>query len=67
LFIRFYVLAHVLKFARSIPKIAESDLTHLGALPFKKVGRIRLIRSGTSIAAICLIGATAVLLGRRAA
>jgi hypothetical protein len=57
----------VLKFERSSPKIAENDLTHLGARPFKKVGRIRLIRSRTSIAAICLIGAAAILLGRGAA
>jgi hypothetical protein len=32
--------------------------------PFEKVGRILPIRSRTSIAAICLIGAAAILLDR---
>ena len=36
----FDVLTHVLNLPRSTPKIAESDLTHLGVLAFEKVGRI---------------------------
>ena len=58
----FDVLTHVLNLPRSTPKIAESDLTHLGVLAFEKVGGIPLIRSRMSIAAICLIGAAASLL-----